>query len=113
MRHLVKADLVSIKGFIVGWLSFHPRLPPKEIGLTFYIHIFFVSILISYLPFSKMSHMAGVFFSPTRNLANNSRMKRHINPWNYPVKVHTYEEFEEDFHDVMAAAGYEIERDKK
>jgi hypothetical protein len=55
--------------------------------------------------------MAGVFLSPTRNLANNSRMKRHINPWNYPVKVHTYEEYEEEFHDLMKDAGLPLEKD--
>ena len=55
-------------------------------------------------------HMGGVFLSPTRNLANNSRMRRHVNPWNYPVKVHTYEEWEEEFRDKMKAAGLPLER---
>ena len=63
-----------------------------------------------YFPFCKLVHMGGVFLSPTRNLANNNRMKRHMNPWNYPVKVHTYDEWETEFHDKIAAAGLPLER---
>jgi nitrate reductase gamma subunit len=55
-------------------------------------------------------HMGGVFLSPTRNLANNNRVKRHINPWDYPVKVHTYEEWEEEFRDKIKAAGLPLEK---
>ena len=39
-----------------------------------------MSALAAYFPFSKLMHMAGVFLSPTRNLANNNRMVRHVNP---------------------------------
>ena len=56
-------------------------------------------------------HMGGVFLSPTRNLANNSRMKRHVNPWNYPVKTHTYQEWEDEFREKMRAAGMPLERE--
>jgi len=55
--------------------------------------------------------MAGVFMSPTRNLSNNSRMKRHINPWNYPVKVHTYEDYENEFREKMKKAGLPVEKE--
>jgi hypothetical protein len=56
-------------------------------------------------------HMAGVFLSPTRNLANNNRMKRHKNPWNAPVRIHTYEEYEDEFRDVMKAARLPLEKE--
>jgi hypothetical protein len=55
-------------------------------------------------------HMGGVFLSPTRNLANNNRSKRHVNPWNYPVKVHSYEEWEEEFKDKIAASGLPLDK---
>ncbi|MEK7730415.1 MAG: menaquinol oxidoreductase, partial [Planctomycetota bacterium] len=61
--------------------------------------------------FSKLMHMGGVFLSPTRNLANTSRMKRHVNPWNYPVDVHTYEEWEDEYRDKMKAAGLPLEKE--
>ena len=45
----------------------------------------------------------------TRNLANASRARRHVNPWNYPVKVHTYEEYEDDFREKMIEAGLPVD----
>ena len=57
-------------------------------------------------------HMGGVFLSPTRNLANNNRAQRHVNPWNPAVKVHTYEEYEDEFRDKMVAAGLPVEKAK-
>jgi hypothetical protein len=57
-------------------------------------------------------HMGGVFMSPTRNSRNNSRAKRHINPWNYPVKAHTYEEWEDEFKDAIKEAGLPLENNK-
>jgi hypothetical protein len=55
--------------------------------------------------------MGGVFLSPTRNLAANSREHAHINPWNYPVKVHTYEEYEEEFRDKLKMAEIPVEKE--
>ena len=69
-----------------------------------------VSVLLAYFPFCKLIHMAGVFLSPTRNLANSNRRVRHINPWDYPVKVHTYEEYEDELRDKMKAAGIPVEK---
>ena len=48
--------------------------------------------------------------SPTRNLANNSRVKRHVNPWNYPVKIHTYDAYEDDFREKMIEAGLPVDK---
>lgn len=110
MRYFMKVDLVSIKEMAVGLLSFSPVYNPG-IDSLFIIHFFLVTVLIAYLPFSKLMHMGGVFLSPTRNLANNNRAKRHINPWDYPVKVHTYEEWEDEFRDVMKAADMPLEKE--
>jgi hypothetical protein len=38
-------------------------------------------------------------------------MVRHVNPWNYPVKVHTYEEYEDDFRVKMKNAGLPVEKE--
>ncbi|MHC4825543.1 MAG: hypothetical protein ACYTEY_03190 [Planctomycetota bacterium] len=54
--------------------------------------------------------MPGVFLSPTRNLANSNRRVRHVNPWDYPVKVHTYEEYEDELREKMVGAGLPVER---
>ena len=110
MRHFYKVDIFKIKELATGLFSFHPVVP-DGIGLAFYIHLFLVSTLLAYFPFSKLMHMGGVFLSPTRNLANNNRMRRHVNPWNYPVKVHTYEEYEDEFRDKMKAVGLPVEKE--
>ena len=110
MRYIYKTDIVSVKMFTMSLVSFSPAIP-KGIGVLFYIHLFLLSILFAYFPFSKLVHMAGVFMSPTRNLANNSRKKRHINPWNYPVHVHTYTEYENDFREKMKGAGLPVEKE--
>ena len=76
-----------------------------------HVHLLLLSVFFAYFPFSKLMHMPGVFMSPTRNLANNNRERRHINPWNYPVKVHTYEEYEDEFRDKMKAAGMPLDKE--
>ncbi len=105
-----KADLVGAKQLALGLLSFHPVLP-EGIGIMFYLHLFLVCLLIAYFPFSKLTHMVGVFLSPTRNMANNNRIIRHVNPWNYPVAVHTYEEWEEEFKEKLKSSGYPLDKE--
>jgi nitrate reductase gamma subunit len=110
MRYFLKTDVVGIKELTMGLITFSPVIP-QTIGTIFYIHLFLVSALFAYFPMSKLMHMAGVFLSPTRNLANNNRAVMHVNPWNYPVKVHTYAEYEDDFRDKMKAAGLPVEKE--
>lgn len=94
----------------MGLMTFSPVIP-DNVSVVFYLHFFFVSVLLMYFPFSKLMHMPGVFLSPTRNLANTNRIKRHVNPWDYPVKVHTYEEWEEEFKEKLKKSGYTLERE--
>jgi nitrate reductase gamma subunit len=108
LRYFYKVDIIEVKRFAMGIVDLHPVIP-KETGLVFYVHLFFISTLFAYFPLSKLMHMGGVFLSPTRNLRNNSRMKRHVNPWNYPVKVHTYEEWENNFSEAIKEAGLPME----
>ena len=110
MRYFVKVHIVGVKELTMGLASFSPTIP-EGVGVIFYIHLFLICVLFAYFPFSKLMHMGGVFLSPTRNLANNSRADRHINPWNYPVHVHTYEEYENDFREKMKKAGLPVEKE--
>ncbi len=111
MRYFTKVDVLKVKELTMGLATFHPAIPEGGISGLFYVHLFFVSILLAYIPFSKLMHMGGVFLSPTRNLANNNRRIRHINPWNHPVKVHTYEEYEDEFREKMIEAGLPVEKE--
>lgn len=109
MRHVFKVEIVSVKELAMGLVAFQPVVP-EGIGAIFFVHLFLVSALFAYFPFSKLMHLGGVFMSPTRNLVNNSRAKRHVNPWNYEVRTHTYEEYEDEFRDVMRGAGLPLEK---
>ena len=110
MRYLDKVDIVAVKVLVQGLVSFQFDAP-GEIGAIFYVHLFLVCGLASYFPFSKLMHMGGIFLSPTRNLANNSREKRHINPWNPEVKFRTYKEYEDEFREKMVKADLPTEVD--
>lgn len=109
MRHFFRVDIIAVKELALSLVSFQPAVP-EGIGFIFFAHLFFVSVLFAYFPFSKLMHLGGVFLSPTRNLVNNSRAKRHINPWDYDVKMHTYEEYEDEFREAMRGAGLPLEK---
>jgi len=109
MRYVLKVDLTAVKELAMGLVSFRVS-NPEGIGVLFYIHLFLFSVLLFYFPFSKLAHMAGIFLSPTRNLSNNSRFVRHVNPWNYPVETHTYEEYEDEFREKMIEAGLPVDK---
>jgi nitrate reductase gamma subunit len=104
MRHAMRVDVVSIKQFALGLVTFHPALPTGS-NPVFLAHLLLVSALAVYIPFSKLMHFGGALLSPTRNLANNSRRKRHVNPWNPAVPTHTYAEWEHEFADKLKLAG--------
>lgn len=109
MRYFIKADVAAIKELTMGLVTFTPSIP-AGISPLFYIHLFLVSVLLVYFPNSKLMHMGGVFLSPTRNMRGNTREVRHVNPWNYPVKVHTYEAYEDEFREKMVEAGLPVEK---
>ncbi|WP_027370023.1 sulfate reduction electron transfer complex DsrMKJOP subunit DsrM [Desulfovermiculus halophilus] len=110
MRYFIRTDVMDIKTLTMGLATLNFSVP-EGIGVIFYIHMFLVSALLVYFPMSKLMHLGGVFLSPTRNLANNNRMQRHINPWNHPVKVHTYQEWEDEYREQMKEAGLPVEKE--
>ena len=109
MRYVIKVDVTAAKALTMGLVTFHPTIP-QGVGAIFYVHLFFVSVLLAYFPFSKLMHAGGIFLSPTRNLTTDTRARRHVNPWNYPVKVHTSDEYEDHFREKMIEAGLPVEK---
>jgi len=107
MRYVTKIDVTAAKELTMGLVTFHPTIP-EGVSSIFYVHLFFVSILLIYFPFSKLMHLGGIFLSPTRNMPADTRATRHVNPWNYPVHVHTYEEYEDEFREKMVEAGLPV-----
>jgi nitrate reductase gamma subunit len=110
MRYLIRIDVTGVKELTMSLVALHPVVP-KDLSVLFYIHFFLICVLFAYFPFSKLMHLGGIFLSPTRNLPNDTRMKRHINPWNYPVKVHTYAHYEDEFREKMIEAGLPVEKE--
>ncbi len=111
MRYFIRVDVINIKELAVGLATFSPKIN-GQIGAIFFVHIFLVCTLLAYFPFSKLMHMGGVWLSPTRNMANNSRMVRHINPWNDPnIKPHSYADYEDEFREFMTGANIPVEKE--
>ncbi len=106
----LRTDIPGVKNFCMSLARMHP-VAPAGIGPLFHVHLALVSVLFAYLPFSKLAHMASLPLSPTRNMLGASRMEHHDNPWNYPVKLHTYEEYENEYRDRMKAAGVPVEKE--
>ena len=109
MRHISKIDVPAVKSTVMGLLHLSPQAS-AAVGPVFYAHLFLVSTLLAYIPFSKLMHMGGVFLSPTRNLTANTREVRHVNPWNKPLPLHTYEEYEYEFRERMIEAGIPVDK---
>ncbi len=112
MRYVIRVDIVGIKELTMNLATFSFAAPPANLGSTFFIHLFLICALMAYFPFSKLMHLGGVFLSPTRNMPNDSRMVRHINPWNDPnIKPHSYAGYEDEFREFMAGAGLPLEKE--
>jgi nitrate reductase gamma subunit len=108
-RYCARVDLLLAKRFARGLVTFSPQ-PFDGLNWVFLTHFVALITLLVWFPLSKLMHAPGVLFSPTRNLANNSRAVRHVNPWNASAPYHTYEEWEADFREKMIAAGLPLDK---
>ena len=68
-----------MKAFFLGLVRFSPQPLPGDLLLL--VHLGLVALLMIIFPISKLLHAPGVFFSPTRNQADDSRERRHLAPW--------------------------------
>ncbi|MEE8188664.1 MAG: respiratory nitrate reductase subunit gamma [Kiloniellales bacterium] len=79
MRYVVRADIVSLKAFVLGLIYFDWQPLPAEPLLL--LHLGLVAALMIVFPFSKLLHAPGVFFSPSRNQADDTRARRYLAAW--------------------------------
>jgi nitrate reductase gamma subunit len=79
IKYFVPTDVVGVKAFFLGLMraDWQP-LPPDPM---LYVHLLLVAALMVVFPFSKLLHAPGVFFSPSRNMADDPRESRHLAPW--------------------------------
>ncbi|MBK5963730.1 nitrate reductase [Thiocystis minor] len=79
MKFVFHTDVVEIKAFFLGLYTYEIQPLPADPLLL--LHLFLVALLMIVFPYSKLLHAPGLFFSPTRNQADNPREVRHIAPW--------------------------------
>ncbi len=76
MKYVAHTDIVAVKAFMLGLMMFDWQpLPADPVLLA---HLGLVALLMAVFPVSKLLHAPGVFFSPTRNQADDSRERRHV-----------------------------------
>jgi len=79
MKYVAHTDIVAVKQFFLGLMSFSIQPLPGDPVLL--IHLSLVALLMIVFPISKLLHAPGMFFSPTRYQVDNPREKRHLAPW--------------------------------
>lgn len=75
MKFVAHTDIVAVKAFFLGLIHFDWKPLPGDPALM--MHLSLVAALMIVFPFSKLLHAPGVFFSPTRNQADDSRERRY------------------------------------
>jgi nitrate reductase gamma subunit len=79
MRFVAHTDIVAVKVFMLGLMRFDWQPVPADPVLL--VHLALVAGLMIVFPISKLLHAPGLFFSPTRNQADNAREVRHVSAW--------------------------------
>lgn len=79
MTFVVHTDIVMLKTFFMGLMYLDLQPIPQDPVLL--VHLALVALLMLIFPISKLLHAPGVFFSPTRNQADNPREHRHVAAW--------------------------------
>lgn len=79
MRYVARTDIVVLKSFFLGLMTFNWQPLPTDTVLL--VHLGLVAALMIVFPISKLLHAPGLFFSPTRNQVDNPRERRHLANW--------------------------------
>ena len=79
MRTLIHTDIVAVKAFVLGLLVLQWQPLPADGWLL--VHLALAALLMIVFPVSKLLHVPGLFFSPTRVQVDNPREKRHLAAW--------------------------------
>lgn len=78
MKYIEHTDVVAVKSFMLGLMYFDWQPLPAQPLLL--VHLFLVATLMAIFPISKLLHAPGLFFSPGRNQADDTRKRRHPAP---------------------------------
>ncbi len=79
IKFVSHTDIVSLKAFVQGLMYFDLQPLPAD-GFVL-VHLGLVITLMVIFPISKLLHVPGLFFMPTRNQVDNPREVRHTDGW--------------------------------
>lgn len=79
IKYLAHTDIVMLKIYMLGLMRFDLQSLPADGFLL--LHLSLILILMIIFPISKLLHLPGLFFMPTRNQVDNPREVRHTAGW--------------------------------
>jgi nitrate reductase gamma subunit len=85
MNYVAHTDIVQLKAFILGLFYFDWQNLPNDTILL--VHLTLVLLLSFIFPMSKLLHMPGLFFAPTRYQVDNPREQRHLSDWGAAIEA--------------------------
>ncbi len=79
IKYLSHTDIVAVKTYMLGLMYFD--LQPLPADFFVLLHFSLIITLMVIFPISKLLHVPGLFFMPTRNQVDNAREVRHTAGW--------------------------------
>jgi nitrate reductase gamma subunit len=79
IKYLSHTDIVAVKTYMMGLMYFDLQPLPADIYVL--VHFSLIITLMVIFPVSKLLHVPGMFFMPTRNQVDNPREVRHTAGW--------------------------------
>ncbi len=79
IKYLSHTDIVAVKTYMLGLMYFD--LQPLPADFFVLLHFSLIILLMVIFPISKLLHVPGLFFMPTRNQVDNAREVRHTAGW--------------------------------
>ncbi len=83
VRFVTRTDIIQVKAFFLGLIRFDWQPLPEDPYLL--VHLGLVVLLMVVFPFSKLLHIPGLFFCPSRHQLDNPREQRHLADWAAPL----------------------------
>ena len=79
IKYLAHTDIIAVKAYMLGLMYFDLQPLPADIFVL--VHFALIITLMVIFPISKLLHVPGLFFMPTRNQVDNAREVRHTAGW--------------------------------
>lgn len=92
MADYIRVDLLKVKNFVYCLSTLTVPSQAAMPSLMFMTHFVLVLVLMVYFPMSKLMHVGGAAFSPSRAAKYDIKNRRYVNPWDPgPNVFETYE----------------------